>query len=345
MDNNKPLQPQTVGPWFHAVCTAITSCIVVILVYINLQYFDAQEQIPQVETVPTLALNKDIPHIRTGIFIRDISEFDIIKDKFTFNVVVWFAFDPKKIAQELVSQFVFEKAKEEFRSDVVMRLNSEDERIIEYTLTLSTSMSLNYRHFPLDDHRLSLTLGNYVIPPTQGIFVTESDWIVMNPEIHVEGWKYVNKEAVAGHFINSVNPNNSVQTFDHGRVVFSLDFERSGIRHMVSVILPMLIIFFVTLFSFSIRPAESDYYNVVSLSVASIMALIAYRFVIETVSPSTAYFTLSDYVFMFFLVATIGVLFINALGEDISRRQKQYITVLLHIFIILVFTYFLAPWW
>lgn len=345
MDTHNAFQDNTVGPWFHVVCMAITTVSIAVLIFINLQYFDAQEQVPRVDMVYDRDVSQGIPPIKTGVFFRDISDFDVLKGKFTFNIVIWFSFDPTKISQELVQQFTFEKAKEDFRSEPVIRVNNEHERVIEYTLHLSASMPLNYRHFPVDDHRLNLVLGNYVISPEKAVFVTDPLWVIVNPEIQVEGWRFMNTQAVAGHVINSINPYNETQILDHARVVFSLNFERSGVRHLFSIILPMLIIFFVTLFSFSINPIGSDYYNVVALSVGSVMALIAYRFVIETVSPNTAYFTISDYMFMFFLTATLIVLFINALEGAISTSRKKIVTVILHILTVLVCAYFFAPWW
>ena len=345
MDTHKAIQANTVGPWFHIVCIAITSLSIAALIFINLHYFDAQEQMPRVDVVYNQDMVSSIPTIKTGIFMRDISDFDVLKGKFNFNLVIWFSFDPTKISQDLVDQFTFEKAKEDFRSAPVIRLDTEHERIVEYTLRLSVSMPLNYRHFPVDDHSLNLVLGNYVISPETAMFVTDPRWIIVNPEIHVEGWRFMNTDARAGHMVHSINPYNEKQIFDHARVVFSLNFERSGVRHLFSIILPMLIIFFVTLFSFSINTRNSDYYNVVALSVGSVMALIAYRFVIETISPNTAYFTISDYMFMFFLCATFTVLFINALESSISASKKKIVTVVLHVLTILVCAYFFAPWW
>lgn len=335
----------TVHPWFHMVLISTTSLLLTVIFYVHLQLFETREALPSLITLtPAQLEERGMPTPTTvGLYIRDFSEFDMLRGKFTADLVVWFRCNLAELPLEKLATFTFERATIQSRSEPII-YTVGDSQIVEYNIRASFVMPLNFKDFPLDDHRLDLTLSSPSLSTKEIAVNSDAAHITISPEAYIEGWKLFKKTTRAGYMEHPVNLKEKGLEILHPRIIFSLDFERSGIRQVASILLPLLVIFFITLLSFSVEPVGSDLYNVISMSVASILALIAYRFVIETISPATSYFTLSDYMFIFFLVAASIILFANALGASLSARGKIIITLLLHVATILLFAYLLIEW-
>lgn len=339
----------TVNPWFQVVLMLITSLAVAIIIYFTLQRFQSFETHKSTTSLSEKAVlfvsqKAEVPVIESGVFVRDISNFDSVHGKFSADLLVWFHFNPSLISPELVGKFVLERAEEKNRSDAIVQVSTKDDYVVKYYVRLNYALPFNYVEFPVDDHRINFVLTNYFLDSSKARFETSEKFIILNPDIQIEGWKILQKSAQVGYLESPVSIDSPEKTIYYPRMVFGFDLERDGIRQVLSTVLPLLVIFFTALFTFAINPVDTDYYNVIALSVASVMALIAYRFVIETVSPATGYFTISDYIFLFFLILTLIILFINTLGTKISSYQKSVMTVLLHVATIVVFALLFRPW-
>lgn len=339
----------TVSPWFQIACMLVTSLVVTVIIYFTLQRFQSFETHKSTTSLSEKAVlfvsqKSSVPVIESGVFVRDISNFDSVHGRFSADLLVWFRFNPSLISPALVEKFVLERAEEKNRSDAIVQVSTKDEYVVKYYVRLNYSVPFNYVEFPVDDHRIDFVLTNYFLDSSRARFETNEKFIILNPDIQIEGWKILEKTAQVGYLENPITLDNPEKTIYYPRMVFGFDLERDGIRQVLSTVLPLLVIFFTALFTFAINPIGADYYNVIALSVASVMALVAYRFVIETVSPATGYFTISDYIFLFFLILTLIILFINTLGSKISSYQKSVTTVLLHAATIIVFVILFRPW-
>ena len=118
-----------------------------------------------------------------------------------------------------------------------------------------------------------------------------------------------------------------------------MEFSRFGTRQLISILLPLLLIFYITVFCFSIEPQTS-----IGLSTGSMTAIIAYRFVIENLSPASGYFMLSDYLFFLILSACFITFFLNVLDVflfTIPMNIKKAGIIGIHGFVIAVSCYLL----
>lgn len=331
-------ESHTVSIKFQLIFICITVVAVCMCINRNLGRFQTMEPPVMSKEETHYAQSIDARDtITSGIFLRDIADLNISSGTFTANILVWFSFDPRYVDQDLVGKFTVERAEERFRSEPIVQKNNDGTIFVKYNLRLRCSTSFNYVDFPVDDHRIDFIITNYYLDASKNFYATSDKMITVSPDISIEGWHLVGSTAQAGYLSNILNPENQEHVINNPRVIFGFDVEREGIREILSTILPLLIIFFTALFTFTINPVGSDFYNVLSLSIASIMALIAYRFVIETASPHTGYFMLVDYIYLYFLIAMLGILFMNALGEIATSRTKKIAVVCLHMATIIVF--------
>lgn len=327
-----PIEEDTryvVSPFFQSVLVAITTFIVgfaLLVVSSDGWILDPYASVTSITPKRLDALGGMPTIVQVGLYVRSFPKFDMIRGEFVVDVTLWFRFDPRLISVDRLNDFTFENAAILNRSKPTVRTIGK-ELVARYDMRIQFNMIFNYSNFPFDGHRLNLILSNNFLSPYEVIFDGQRGHFVINPDIAIPGWRQVDWRVINGYSLEKLDEYDTRQHVYHPRTVFAIDFKRIGVRHIISIIIPLLLIFFIALFTFSIDPSR---YMPITLSVTSITALIAYRFVIENLSPSVGYFMLSDYIFMLFLVSCCLVFFINIFSTHITGFQKKLISLTLH---------------
>jgi len=107
------------------------------------------------------------------------------------------------------------------------------------------------------------------------------------------------------------------------------------------LLLPLLVLFFMSMFSFS-YDHKIDRENILEIGVASVAAMVAYRFVIDTVAPNTPYFMLVDWLFALFLVLSFLVFLINVF--DLFKKYRGLVVLSLHLALVISWYGLLFIW-
>jgi hypothetical protein len=115
------------------------------------------------------------------------------------------------------------------------------------------------------------------------------------------------------------------------------------------ILLPVFLIFFVSIFSFAFDPSVAQM-PIVIIATTSLTSLVAYRFVIQGLSPKVGYFLLSDMVFTVCLALSFLVFIIGVTVVSIGRLQKVLVIgrgilfIIFHILVISTWVYLLLYW-
>ena len=336
---------RTTTPRFNIIMSIVTTLILALIFAYPATHFFTQDAVipPSILTPEQLkAFSFTQVPVEVGMYIKNFQEFNVTKEKFTIDAIVWFLFDPRVVSLTRIEKFSFEKAEIEKKAPVVTEARGAL-LFAQYEVRVKFELPLNFSIFPFDDHRLIFTLINPAFAPYEVIFSSSRNSLTMSKEVVIEGWDYIDKTIQTGYLENTINPETTEKEYIP-RAIFSLDFKRTGVRHIISIIVPLLIIFFVAFFTFIFDPKTTKKYDIINMSVTLITAIIAYRFVIEALSPEAGYFMFSDYIFLAFLVAIVVILFNNMFVEFTTKREKTIVTILLHSMIIGLFFYFIAPW-
>ncbi|HBL98266.1 TPA: hypothetical protein DDZ86_01320 [Candidatus Dependentiae bacterium] len=274
--------------------------------------------------------------VTVGMFVRDFPQFDAVRGTFSVDTTVWFLFDPRLVSIERIGDFTFERAEILKRSEPYVRVVG-NMVFVRYDMRMRFNMSFDYQDFPFDGHRLNFTMVHYFLSPAEVTFNSSRANLVMSPDINIPGWRNIDRRVATGYSEERLETQDGKQESFYPRAVFSLDFERIGTRNIISIFLPLLLVFFIALFTFSFDPVGKMGVQAVTLSATSITALIAYRFVIENMSPPVGYFMASDYIFLIFLVSCCAIFFINIFGAYVSGISKAIIAVVLESIIVTTF--------
>jgi hypothetical protein len=292
------------------------------------------EKIIELGGSPTIA--------RVGMYIRDIPKFDFIDGNLTADLTVWFSFDPRLVSLEKIGKFEFDRAKIIYKSEPYTRIEG-GKLFVRYDMTVVFSMQFDYKNFPFDDHRLYFILTNYFVSPDEVLFEASREDIILNREIKTLGWKCVDKDEKSGYIEDELSLGGRESSVLYSRIIFSLDFARVGFRHIISIIVPLILILMVCILTFTFNPYGRYAGNIVPISAAGITAVIAHHFVIDRMSPETGYFMISNHLFLLTILGCCIVLMVNIFGKRIKGIYKDLVALSLYLMLAIAFLILINP--
>lgn len=306
--------------FFQIAVFFLTSAIVGYLFFLKFHRFNSHNPPPGIHGILPILIMEDQrppPVVSCGIYIDEFSEFSIITNQFVADFFVWFLFHPSRIDKGVVENFAIEKAYILSKEKKEVKF-SDDKLFVQYKIRARFSSTMFFKDFPFDDHRLYLTIINDNLTPSEMHFEASEQAVRFNPQLNISGWKLINVGVKPGYKEALLDMRNS-EIISYPCVTFSFDFKRNGIRQALIVILPMLGMFFISYSSITLNFTETAPKLIVTnISLGSIMGLLAYRFVLETITPKVGYFTLTDHMFFVFLTVSFLVFLLKlytALGS------------------------------
>ena len=151
-----------------------------------------------------------------------------------------------------------------------------------FHIKVKFSSILSYKDFPFDGHRIRLSLSHNNLSPKEVIFQSADRDMVVNSDETANGWHKLDQAIDTGYLESAIESYSKQNTQYHPAVTFSIDYERYGARFILSIFLPLILIFYVTLFGFSL-----DEGSALRNAVGGVTGILGYRFVIDNFSPQS----------------------------------------------------------
>lgn len=328
-----------ISPLFQFSLIILSSILLTFSLYRGLVTFTSSDSIPPLETISPqkLASWGSTPSIvRVGLYIDTFQIFDVVKNNFIFTGSIWFQFVPGAISLNTLEHFAFARGQILYRSAPDSKL-IDSQLLVKYNIRVSFNSSTDFSYFPVDDHRINLMLVHQFVSPNELLFESTQQEFIIIPDTRPFGWEIVNKYVNAGYLSETLDVNDPRKNVLYPAVLFSIDFARKGIRYLITILLPLLLVFYLTLFSFSLDPKSA-----ITLSAGGITAILAYRFVIENISPLVGYLMISDYLFFLFLASSFFIFFavtVDGYAWKFSALQKKIVIIILHLVVSTTTTY------
>ena len=329
---------------FQSITLIVLTLGIFLLVSLQLKKFcaiDAQPPlIPITPKTMSSFAQKPAP-VTVGITITDFPEFKVASNTFVMRGIIWFRFDPSLISLSTVEQFSFVKGTLDYRSPALTQLDG-DMVIARYDIKATFRTDLYYGFFPFEDHTLYFMLTNATVSPDEMLFDSSyADVLVDNPSVN--GWTFDDHRVTVGYQRIPFGGTLSKKAITHPVVLVALDFFQDSIRYIFTIFLPLLIIFYITMFSFCFDQVE-EHSTLVSLTTANIAALVTYRFIIETMTPPVGYPTIADHLYFLFLTITFLTFLINSVGPYLTIFQKKIVSITIQVLVFLAILYLLFFW-
>lgn len=319
-----------VSPFFLFGCTLLTLISIAFILH-RLSGLAYHEQ-PIVLQPATQATGTPVT---VGLYIDNFDKFNVIAEEFILNGLLTFEFEEKKVTPEQLNQITFARAKVLHRSEPAISTEHGRTRV-HYQVRVQLFEDLDFAWFPFEDHQLSIMLVDRSMKSDGLLFTTDLKNFTV-PETDVKGWHKFNTHTQTGYLEEHLN----AEVIRYPAAVFSIDYGRyTNIRNIFMILLPMLLLFFIALFSLIIDP-RNNFTFVLTIPVSAIVGLISFRFVVEAMSPKVGYFMYSDYFFVLFLSLVFAILIFHTFGYSIGSLVRKVMIVLFDLIVIL-FCFFMV---
>jgi hypothetical protein len=314
------------------------------LLYQPIRTFKSNDEFPQsVSLTPRQIIDMGgaPTFVDVGLYVRDIPVFDMVKGTLLADATVWFLFDPNLVSLDRLGMFTFDRGDIVYKSEPYTRLENQ-KLLARYDMRIEFALKLDYKDFPIDDHRINFSMTNPFISSSEVIFQSSRTNLLINKEIKLPGWGLVEQDVKTG-FLFDKDHHKAGGKIYHPRAVFSIDFARIGFRHIMVIIMPLLLIFMIALFTWTFNPFGGVFGNIIGISIMSITAVITHHFVIETISPKTGYLMISNYIFLLILANCCLIFLGNVMGRRIKGIYKNIAAIMMYLAIALFLTMMIKP--
>lgn len=318
-----------------------TMSLLLFLSYVRMNQFCIVDQSPGVQIVSDKE-KEQMPGVDAGFYLRNFLDFDVTNNEFLIDAYVWFEYDKEKLKFEDIDDFSFGKASIASKSKPYMS-ESNGRRRVGYDIKVKFPSNLSYKYFPIDSHRLYLTLNNFSLTSKKVAYNISRETFIVADNIYTKGWKNIESNVKSGFKTLYLDKGDAEKAVTFPRILFIMDFLGLSFRTFLLIMLPLLVIFFISLFTLSLDPKQY-YIATLSVAAAAITALISYRFVIESMSPSVSYFMLSDHFFDLILVLNFIVFLVGTVLLSRFVKYRGILVVCFHCALIIVWIYLLFFW-
>lgn len=254
--------------------------------------------------------------VMVGIHIIDISRVTDIEQNFTIDFALRLGWKDPRLAHEpgiyelnevwhpavlILNQHGMNKL-----FDDVIRVDEDGNVWYTQRYYGDLALKLTLHDFPFDTHKFPITVASRYYTPDEVQFVPIEDGISIADELSVSGWV----------FDREVHARSAAYRIAAGRIELSeIDYELKADReadfYVWRVIVPLILIIFMSWAVFYIDPKELE--PQISISVSAILSVIALQFTFVAILPKVSYLTRLD---KFILGATIMIFL--ALVESVT---------------------------
>lgn len=315
---------------FQLLTLLAVACYVTLILGWKYKGLHTSEKLPAIERVsPAMARYANV--VEVGLNINSFLQFSFNKNEFAIDGTVWFRFPIGTESLNTISQFTLKNALIQQNGDVIyksppiVRLSNDHVSVAFHIQTLFRT-DLNYRLFPIGDHKLNLILQNRSVTPYELVFVSKNENFDFSPDILVSNWKPYALHVQAGYSNATIDSKDPSMNVSYPCVAFSIDFENIGMRDLISLYFPMFVLFLIGLFSFAINITDVNRLLIIA---TSLPILVLFRMVIDALSPSVGYTTHIDFVYYLLVFLSLLILFFQAyvvlalqqIGKDTDVEQ------------------------
>ena len=264
--------------------------------------------------------------VEVGFYINSFPEFSFEKGNFVIDGILWFKFPSGSESLQTIEQFTIANSLVQsndsliYRSEPIIKL-IDNHVLVSFNVQTNFTQYTNHKSFPLSDHKLSIIIENRSATPQEINLVSKKENVVINKDILNISWQPKDIEVRTGYFSAPLtNPENPAMTMHYPVAVFTIYFENIGIRELVSLYFPLLVIFFIILFCLLLDITDISRLSYIATAVP---ILVLFRMVIDGVSPDVGYNTHIDYFFYLLILLSLVILLFQTYVVLVLHKAKE----------------------
>ena len=260
--------------------------------------------------------------VKVGVFITSLYDINYIQQSFNVDFWIWFNWNndslfPMKtamISNAKSSTRNFEEAQR------ISHVNTSNE-FCQATI----KENWNLKNFPFDNQVLKIIIEENDSDSDALRFIADKANTKFDESIVLTDWKIKNINIESGTKAYKTNfgfADSKSDTSIFSTVEVKMDLHRTGTWGLFAkLVTGVYVAFFVSMLVFWIDPVEVD--PRFGLSVGSLFAAVANKYVIDSIIPETAAFTLVDKIHVTCFVGILFTMILSVLSLAMYKKNKE----------------------
>jgi hypothetical protein len=267
------------------------------------------------------ATKKDATIVDVGLHINNFPNFNIHQNQFAFDGFIWFKYPKNKNLLDTISKFDFKNGEIKSKSEPIIK-TVDNSTLVSYHVKVEFKTYLNFKDFPLGDHRLNIILDNRSVTPKELCFNTDKKHFLLSEKMLIASWEPKILKCEDGYLISELQKNNPHMKVHYPCATFSIAFHNTSSKDIITLYFPMFVLFFICLFSLLITLKE--YVNRMFIIVGVVPILVLFRMVIVDLSPVVGEMTKADFVYFLLVFLSLIILIFQAFVSLEMRQINSY---------------------
>lgn len=314
----------------------------------NKQFF-SNERKPYMFPYQTLKIKSDWTHVnvvKAGVIIKNMPIFDTNTNNFSINMIVWFKFNKNLLSLDLIEKFSFVNTMCTEKKLYYITID-KNELYVEYAVRIDFSSILDHKFFPINDHTIFFTLQNNAFSAEDVIFDVSKSDLKFSSDTQITDWELLGGQIESGLYLNEESISSQTPIIARPRIICSIFIKKSGLRKVHLIILPILMIVFIS--SSLLIETIINSHTTFSLSIGALTGILAYRFIIINISPNIGYYSLAEHIYNLCLAIVFSNFILTIIKTNFNNTSINYIIgypwfLGIMGFIIIMLIYFLFYW-
>jgi ABC-type transport system substrate-binding protein len=231
------------------------------------------------------------PKIYVGVYLSDISDFDLTKGRFNADLQLWV----KWLGSETVPDVALANGDVEQRTEVA-RESDGDWRSVRWRVQGAFRGTFPLHRFPLDHQQLKIQLE---LPAGRGELVPDLAGSGMAPAFSITGWLYEPyfraEKSRSAYYSDFGSVSREGQPRQVKAVTFTVELKRPILAYLIKFMLPLAIIITMALLACFIRGDQIEVRA--GIGITALLSCVAFQFSQAENLPNVPYLMMVDKVF------------------------------------------------
>ena len=247
--------------------------------------------------------------VEAGLHIFNFPRFNFYKNSFIMDGTVFFKFPVGSESLHTIDKFSFQNGAILSKSEPLVQIIGKDV-MIRYHVVVKFSTNLNYKNFPVSDHKLKIVLQNKTVSPYELYFTSDTDSFGLSKNLLSGNWRPDTIYVDYGYLKSATYREYTAFQAIFPSVAFTIDFKNADFRHFIILYLPLFLLFLIIFTSLLTNVDSISIRFPIVASVVPILAL--HSLVIESVSPTGSHMTKIDQIYLTIIGLSLVILLFQA---------------------------------
>ena len=258
--------------------------------------------------------------VKVGAYVMSVHDINFHDQEYTARFWLWFLYKNK--AFDFVKQLDITNAKSIDTPQLLEDTLGKD-RWSMLKMKCTMKENWNVLDFPFDQQHLHIHIENSLFADDNLLFVADTQGSKYDPDGTLAGWKIKNFHVSTGKKVYETGFGDN--RAGHNREVFSgfdieLDIERNAWGLFLKIFVGMYIAFLIAMVGFAPQPSEVE--PRFGLPVGGLFAAVGNKYIIDSILPESASFTLVDILHSITFFTIFAILVVSAICLRLHDKDK-----------------------